>query len=1073
MTDTFKKLTPEEQEAVKRILDEYTSKGESETLRKLYDEDFSEIPVSIDEFIESDEFAGWFTSNGKNIYPYWREKLRTIFDDRNNFSEIVLGGSIGCGKSTIAVLGLAYTLYWLMCLKDPNPYFGLGRGDTIFIVFFNATLQLSRGVAYNKFQSILQHSPWFMARGTLSGTKHIEYTPNKTENADIQFTVGSQPEHSLGKAIIGGILDEVNFTKGANVEMEKSKIMETYSSVLARIKSRFIVDGKVRGRLFLVSSKKSEYDFIESYIKKVKGNEGVFIADARLYELKASAFSGRKFRVAVGGSNLPSKVIPDNEENETYITQGYYIEEIPIELKQDFELDMIRALRDHCGIAVSETTRYIAYPSLEKCLIPQTNPFKSNVLTIGMLDQLKYQDFFEPEKVPQEIYSKPLFIHFDCSLTGDKTGIGCVAVLGYTNREGFDYITGEHTELRELVYREVFDIGIQCPNGSEISFRKNREFVYYLKYELGWNIKGISLDGFQSADSKQQFITAGFEDTTIVSLDRKPDGHQCFKSAVVERRIQYLSGQDELTTELVNLKQDNMTGKVDHDADHCFTADTKIRLVDGRSVSISDLMIEQQYKDNYVYTFNETKKVIEPKKIRKVFQTKLTSDLVRVTLDNGESVECTPWHRFMLRDGSYKQAIDLTEGESLMPLYTKYPSGNLSNYRMYYEPMEEKWHYEHRNFCPNIVRKKGYVVHHCNFNKKDNRPTNLDCMTNVKHAVIHNNQTKDYSKVSKTVKAWHEKIKGTKEDLKRYKKSGATHRQRYYEQNKEQIDFKQNLRRNYVKEINEKYGIDFESLDGKERTKYGRMFYLSKHPIKKKSYSPETHKNLHEIHHSKTWITNGKENKYVNKSDIIPDGWRLGRTLSKETRQKMLEAQIRNSDIRAEISRKNSLGRIWINNGTNNKFVTKKEFSKMDKSVWTIGRLAPWQEKEYKNHKVVSVERIHKPCRVYDLEIEDNHNFALDIGVFVHNSKDMSDGIVGATYNASLHDGQFAFHLVDDAMLFGDVNVVSEDSSTDFVNGLISNPADALANRIPKNTKNANAPIDNDNRYLSDGFIII
>ena len=566
--DVLSKLTPEEQEAVKKILAEYTQNGQSQTLRDLYDDDFAEIPVSIDEFIESDEYAGWFTNNGKNIFPYWREKLRQIFDDRNNFSKIVLGGSIGCGKSTIAVIGLAYTLYWLMCLRDPNPYFGLGRGDTIFLVFFNATLQLSRGVAYNKFQSILQHSPWFMARGTISGTKHLEYTPNKTENSDIQFTVGSQPEHALGRAIIGGILDEVNFVKGANVEMEKSKIMETYSAVLARIKSRFVVDGKVRGRLFLVSSKKSEYDFIESYIKKVKGNEGVFIADARLYELKASAFSGKKFKVAVGGSNLPSRIIPEGEDEETYISQGYYIEEIPTELKQDFELDMIRALRDHCGIAVSETTRYIAYSSLEKCIIPQDNPFKSNVLTIGMLDQLKYQDFFEPEKVPPEIYTKPLFIHFDCSLTGDKTGIGCVAVLGYTNREGFDYITGEHTELRELAYREVFDIGIQCPNGSEISFRKNREFVYYLKHKLGWNIKGISLDGFQSADSKQQFITAGFEDTSIVSLDRKPDGYLCFKSAIVERRFQYLNGQTELTTELVNLKQDNMTGKIDHDADH-------------------------------------------------------------------------------------------------------------------------------------------------------------------------------------------------------------------------------------------------------------------------------------------------------------------------------------------------------------------------------------------------------------------------------------------------------------------------------------------------------------------------
>ena len=38
---------------------------------------------------------------------------------------------------------------------------------------------------------------------------------------------------------------------------------------------------------------------------------------------------------------------------------------------------------------------------------------------------------------------------------------------------------------------------------------------------------------------------------------------------------------------------------------------------------------------------------------------------------------------------------------------------------------------------------------------------------------------------------------------------------------------------------------------------------------------------------------------------------------------------------------------------------------------------------------------------MFDLEIEDNHNFALDAGVFVHNSKDLLDSLVGSIYSAS------------------------------------------------------------------------
>ena len=40
-----------------------------------------------------------------------------------------------------------------------------------------------------------------------------------------------------------GIMDEVSFSKGADVQMEKSKIMKTYSSVLERITATFIVQG--------------------------------------------------------------------------------------------------------------------------------------------------------------------------------------------------------------------------------------------------------------------------------------------------------------------------------------------------------------------------------------------------------------------------------------------------------------------------------------------------------------------------------------------------------------------------------------------------------------------------------------------------------------------------------------------------------------------------------------------------------------------------------------------------------------------------------------------------------------
>ena len=201
-------LSEEEKKEALKILQEIYENGESTTLNTMNDIDYDEVPVDIDTFIDSPDYAGWFTGNGKNIYTFWRNKLREIFNGGENYTEIVFTGGIGTGKSHIAVLSLAYCLYKLMCLKDPYSYFNLAKGSFIYIVFFNATLQLSQGVAYSKFQSLLLNSPWFMAHGKMSGTKYLEYIPDKP----IRFTVGSQMEHSIGKDIACMTGDTIIFT---------------------------------------------------------------------------------------------------------------------------------------------------------------------------------------------------------------------------------------------------------------------------------------------------------------------------------------------------------------------------------------------------------------------------------------------------------------------------------------------------------------------------------------------------------------------------------------------------------------------------------------------------------------------------------------------------------------------------------------------------------------------------------------------------------------------------------------------------------------------------------------------
>lgn len=67
------------------------------------------------------------------------------------------------------------------------------------------------------------------------------------------------------------------------------------------------------------------------------------------------------------------------------------------------------------------------------------------------------------------------------------------------------------------------------------------------------------------------------------------------------------------------------------------------------------------------------------------------------------------------------------------------------------------------------------------------------------------------------------------------------------------------------------------------------------------------------------------------------------------------------------------------------------------------------KKKNIVNHKIIGIQPLDDVADVYDIEVQDNHNFALASGVFVHNSKDQADAVCGSLYLASLHADEFAY----------------------------------------------------------------
>lgn len=552
----------DEQRVLYQILCEIRDTGKSETYKNLWLLDYKEIPVDKYTFLTNDYYLGSTNNHGKSIYPAWMNMMLDLEKAGNQYYEIVLTGATRTGKTSTAVSDASYNLYRLMCLRDPQKYFGLKSVSTISIFFFNLTATLARGVAFKEFNSTLANSPYFMDNGHMSKSEaNPTYIP---DGGLIELKAGSDSSQALGQATYEVIFDECNFSQAGIRDIEKSKqrMKEKYDTLVARVTGTFVRHGEVFGKLYVISSKNSDSDFMEEYVQKQKlaGNKHMYIFDKPQWEVwpKSKYSSDKTFYIALGGKKLRSFVVPDNETEsglKELQDQGYKLMKVPEDNKTRFLSDFDIALRDIAGVSVPGTLSFITQDTIDRCIGVRQNPFHNDILQIGVRDKSTIEEFFHLEDIDLSIKRYPMFIHLDLSLNTDKTGISMTAITGRKDIQSGDKTVSVPT------FTHIFSLSLEAPRGDKVPYDKIYAFICWL-ISQHFNIIKVTRDQFQSEYIGQLLESRGI-DSPKISLDRTPDGYMALRQILLEQRIDMLDDQL-LQDELIHLQRDSTTGKVDH-----------------------------------------------------------------------------------------------------------------------------------------------------------------------------------------------------------------------------------------------------------------------------------------------------------------------------------------------------------------------------------------------------------------------------------------------------------------------------------------------------------------------------
>ena len=523
---------------------------------------FEEKPASIEEFLG----PGYLNINAL-IRPGLRQALIDIFGKDTNpyrismYEDAMFTGAIGIGKTTFASIALPYMVHWVLCLNNPQEYFELLPGSRIAFMQMSTSEKQAREVVFGDIFARIKNSEWF--------TDNYPYDEKFTKQVrfpkDIWILPGGSLETSFeGYNILGGILDEMDSHK---ITDEKDYADVGYDAISSRVASRFPIFGDDglesghRGLVVCIGQMKKGNGFAARKYKELNQNPKAYVWRQTIWE----SFGWDRYTNKKTGKRNSfwydikrKKIIPDGVAD--LVNKADHIIEIPTTYRKQFETNPEKALRDLAGIPPASSDPFIS-------LVDRIEEARERWIE-------RHRDDSPVESDPHRILFKPWFrangdgrkrhVHIDLGYSpeGDALGMAMGHVEAVIDIDG---------ETKPYI---VFDalMRMHAPPGQEILISDVRRVVYDLKEDRGFKIVSITMDGFQSTDSLQQFRKKKYL-ADYLSVDRSTLPYEDLRDAIYERRVEFppyitylrLGDTQEVEIAVKELMELQYTGKkIDH-----------------------------------------------------------------------------------------------------------------------------------------------------------------------------------------------------------------------------------------------------------------------------------------------------------------------------------------------------------------------------------------------------------------------------------------------------------------------------------------------------------------------------